>query len=73
MDRQRMQKEPVISTSDRHLSKPVRLGAKNDRRVRELAEMTRKPIGRVLDELVSYALEHVNVRPVQLYDYKFDE
>lgn len=59
--------------ADRHATCPVRLGAKNDRRVRELAEMTRKPIGRVLDELVSYALEHVNVRPVQLYDFKFDE
>lgn len=59
--------------ADRHATCPVRLGAKNDRRVRELAEMTRKPIGRVLDELVSYALEHINVRPVQLYDFKFDE
>lgn len=58
---------------EKHHSGVVRLNGKLEKDVRRLAEMTRKPISRVLDELVRYALEHVSVRPVQLYDFDFDE
>jgi hypothetical protein len=58
---------------EKHHSGVVRLNGKLEKDVRRLAEMTRKPISRVLDELVRYALDHVSVRPVQLYDFVFDE
>lgn len=58
---------------EKHHSGVVRLNGKLEKDVRRLAEMTRKPISMVLNELVRYALEHVSVRPVQLYDFDFDE
>lgn len=58
---------------EKHHSGVVRLNGKLEKDVRRLAEMTRKPISMVMNELVRYALEHVSVRPVQLYDFDFDE
>jgi hypothetical protein len=68
-----VQKKMDGRKGEKHRSGVVRLNWKLEKDVRRLAEMTRKPISMVLNELVRYALEHVSVRPVQLYDFDFDE
>lgn len=42
-----------------------------DAQVRKLADMTRRPVARVMNELLAYALAHVEVTPVKLYDIAF--
>lgn len=62
-----------MSAADRHIAGNIRLAPKLDREVRQIADMTRRPISQVLNELVEYALEHAEVKPVQLYDISFKE
>lgn len=60
-----------MSAADRHIAGNIRLAPNLDREVRKIADMTRRPISQVLNDLVSYALEHAEVKPVQLYDIHF--
>lgn len=62
-----------MSAADRHIAGNIRLAPNLDREVRKIADMTRRPISQVLNELVEYALEHTEVKPVQLYDISFKE
>ena len=62
-----------MNATDRHAAGNIRLSAQLDRKVRKIADMTRRPISQVLNELVAYALEHAEVKPVQLYDISFRE
>lgn len=57
----------------KHPNGVIQLDKQLDREVRRIAEMTRTPISRVLNELVSYALNNCQLKPVQLYSLNFKE
>ena len=58
---------------DGHASGVVRLSPLLDAKVREIAEQTQQPISQTLNTLVLYALDHLVVKPVKVYEMKFKE
>lgn len=61
------------SSKDRHTASVVRLSPLLNAKVREIAEQTQQPISQTLNTLVLYALDHVEVRLVKVYEMKFKE
>lgn len=51
----------------------VRIRPETRRKLETLSRQTRKPMSEVAQQLIEYALKHVAIRPVQLYDIVFIE
>lgn len=51
----------------------VRIRPEVQRKLESLAKQTRKNMSEVAQKLIEYALKHVAIRPVQLYDIVFIE
>lgn len=59
--------------NDRHAAGVIRLSATLDKEVRNIADQLNLPISQVLNTLVLYALDHVELKPVKRYEMIFKE
>lgn len=59
--------------SGSHSAGVVRLSPTLDKQVREIAAQTHQPISQVLNALVLYALDHVQLKPVKVCEMSFKE
>lgn len=60
-------------SSDRHATGVVRISPLLDKEVRTIADQLNQPISQVLNTLVLYALDHVEMKPVKRYEMIFKE